>query len=119
PSRNAARFERPDLAERPGMGVVAGILRLGRECRHRELTPASGGVAAPQFGSEMAEIQRGIDDAVGIGQHGRDRIAEKFYVVNVPLAFMAREIAQTFVGPRTEPLRHPLLPLSSRQRLKN
>ena len=88
------------------MGVVAGILGLGRECRHRELTPVSGGVAAPQFGSEMAEIQRGIDDAVGIGQHGRNWIAEKLYVDNVPHAVMAREFEQTFVGPDMEPLRH-------------
>jgi len=118
-ARNPARFERPDLAERPGMGILTGILGLGRECRHGQLTPVSGAVAAPQLGSEMAKIQCGIDDAVGNSQHGRNRIAEKLYIGNVPDAVMAREFEQAFVGPDMEPLCHPLLPLASGQRLKN
>src|SRR5580693_3737894 len=52
-------------------------------------SPVSGAVAAPQLGAEMAEIQRGIDDALGSSQHGRNRIAEKLYVDNVPDAVMA------------------------------
>src|SRR6516164_11120285 len=67
----------------------------------------------------MAEIQRGIDGAVGNSQHSRNRIAEKLYVDNVPDAVMARELEQTLVGPDKEPLCHPLLPLASGQRLKN
>jgi hypothetical protein len=67
----------------------------------------------------MPEIQCGIDDAVGNSQHGRNRIAEKLYVGNVPDAVMAREFEQTLVGPDMEPLCHPLLPLASGQRLKN
>src|SRR5262249_58584007 len=117
PTRNPARFECPDLAKRPGMGIVTGILGLGREYRHGQLTPVSGAVAAPQFGSEMPEIQCGIDGAVGNSQHGRNWIAEKLYVGNVPNAVMAREFEQTLVGPNMEPLCHPLLPSASRQRL--
>jgi hypothetical protein len=42
-------------------------------------------------------------------------------MINQALAaqVLAREFEQTFVGPDMEPLRHPLLPLSSGQRLKN
>jgi hypothetical protein len=67
----------------------------------------------------MAEIQCGIDNAVGNSQHGRNRIAEKLHVGNVPDAVMAREFEQTLVGPDMEPFRHPLLPSASGQRLKN
>src|SRR6266478_5891672 len=48
----------------------------------------------------------GLGYTLGIGQHGRNWIAEKLYVDNVPHAVMAREFEQTFVGPDMEPLRH-------------
>jgi len=87
------------------MGIVTGILWLGRECRHWQLTPVSGVVAAPQLRSEMAEIQCGIHTPVSNSQHGRNGIAEKLYVGNIPDAVMAREFEQTLTGSDMEPLR--------------
>ena len=46
------------------MGIAVGIGRLWRKGRRCYLLPVPGGVAAPQLGPEMAEIERGIDRAV-------------------------------------------------------
>ena len=69
----------------------------------------SAAVAAPQLGPEMAEIERGIDGAVGARQHRGKRVAEKMRVGDFPAAVMARDLEQTLVGRDIEPVRHPLL----------
>ena len=91
------------------MGIVTGILGLGRECRHRQLTPVSGAVAVPQLGSEMAEIERRPERAFGIRQHRGDRIAEEPDIDDFPDAVAARQLEETLAGPDMQPLR--MLPL--------
>jgi len=66
----------------------------------------SGGVAAPQLGPEMAEIERGIDRAVDVGQYRRDRVAEKLHVGDLPDAMAARQLEETLVGCDMEPICH-------------
>ena len=67
-----------------------------------------GGVAAPQLGAEMAEVERGVDHAV-MRQHGRNRIAEKPHIGDLPAAVAARQFEQTLAGPDMKPIRHPSL----------
>src|SRR6516165_2285324 len=64
-------------------------------------------------------MDRARNTAVSNSQHGRNGIAEKLYVGNIPDAVMAREFEQTLMGSDMEPLRHPLLPSAAGQRLKN
>src|SRR5258708_39699462 len=91
------------------MGIVTSVLRLGRECRYRQLLPRPAAVAAPQLGPEMAEIERGIHGAASVRQHRRNRIAEKPNLDTGPRTVMPRAFKQTLVGSNMQPLRHPLL----------
>src|SRR5439155_23642320 len=109
PSGNAAGLERPDLAERPGMGIVGKAFRLGGKCRHRQLTPVSVPPATPQLRPEMAEIERRVNRAVSLRQHRRDRVAEEMRVGDLPCAVAARGFKQTLVSRDMQPICHPLL----------
>jgi hypothetical protein len=91
------------------MGIVAGVTGLCRERRHRHLTPHAGAVATPQLGAEMAEVEGGIDGAVGVCQHRGNRIAEELCVGYLPLPVAARDLEQTLAGSDMEPIDHPLL----------
>src|SRR5205823_1053136 len=87
------------------MRVIAGILRLRRKRRGRQLAPFCGAFAAPQLGAEMSEIERGMD-GIALGQHGTDRFSEEMRCDDVPHAITARELEQSFAGSNMEPLCH-------------
>src|SRR5262249_12592526 len=61
PAQYATRFEYPDLAERPGMRIVAGFRRFWRKGGNRNLVPPPRAVAPPQLGAEMAEVECSVD----------------------------------------------------------
>ncbi len=97
------------------MGIALIVLGLRRKCRHRDLAPRSGTRvrtwgAAPQLCPEMAEVERCVNRIVGIGQHGRDRIAEKLRIDHLPAAAASDDFEQTLAGRDMEPIRHSLLP---------
>src|SRR6185295_10482619 len=56
---DAARLERPDLAERPRMRIVLGVLGLGREGGGGEFRPRAALALLPELRAEVAEIERG------------------------------------------------------------
>jgi hypothetical protein len=91
------------------MGIVAVVGGLWRKYRRCRLLPGPGGVTAPQLGAEMAEIERGIDGAVGIGQHRRNRVAEKLHLGDIPPAVLARQLEEALAGPDVQPICHPFL----------
>ena len=112
--RCPARLEHPDLAQRPGMRIFPGLLRLWREHRDRHLAPRPGAVAVPQLGSEMAEIERRPERAFGIRQHRGDRISEEPDIDDFPDAVVARQLEKTLAGPDMQPIRHTSPPLTTR-----
>ena len=57
----------------------------------------------------MAEVEGGIDRAVGVCQHRGDRIAEELRVDDLPRPVAARDFEQTLAGSDMEPIDHPLL----------
>jgi len=102
------------------MRIVAGVIRLWRKHRDCHLAPRPGAVAPPQLGSEMAEIERGVNSAIGVGQHRGHRVAEKLRVDDFPTAGTAAEFEQPLAGADIYPVRHPLLhqpPVVSRRPL--
>ena len=70
----------------------------------RAVARTSGAVAAPQLGSEMAEIERGGNRAVGLRQHRRHRIAEEMRIDDLPAAVTACDLKQTLAGADMEPV---------------
>ena len=72
------------------VGIVLAVLRFCRKHRCRQLAPGAGPVAAPQLGAEMAEIERGVKRAVGLRQHGGNRVAEEMHFGDVPAAAVLR-----------------------------
>jgi hypothetical protein len=91
------------------MRIVTGVGRFWRKRGCRQLLPGAGGVAAPQLGPKMAEIERGIYRAVGVGQHRRDRVAEKLHLGDLPSTMAARQLEETFAGGDMEPICHTFL----------
>ena len=91
------------------MGIVAVVGWLRRKRRCGQLPPVAGRSAAPHLGPEMAEIECGVDGTVGIGQHRRDRVAEKLHVGDLPDAMAACQLEQTLAGSDMEPICHPFL----------
>jgi len=80
------------------MGIVADVVGLRRKRRRRQLAPRAGPVAPPEFGAEMAKIERGVD-GVPIRQHRGYRIAQELRVDDFPRPVAAHELEQTLAGP--------------------
>src|SRR5215471_4896396 len=93
------------------MRVIGGIVGLWRKNRDGEFVPRAGAVAAPQFRPEMTEIERGVDRAVLMCQHGRDRIPEKPDVDHFPCTIVAAQLEKALVGPDVKPIAHSPLRL--------
>jgi len=91
------------------MGILAVVGWLRWKPRCGQLPPIAGRIAAPQLGPEMAEIECRIEGTVGIGQHRRDRVAEKLHVDDLPDAMAAGQLEETLAGSDMEPICHPFL----------
>ncbi len=85
------------------MGIVRTLRRLGRKHRDGNLAPRRA-VTPPELGSEMAEIERGGNRAVGLRQHRRHRIAEEMRIDDFPGPVAARDLEQPLAGPDMKPL---------------
>lgn len=71
--------------------------------------PLAVAVAVPELGTEVAEIERGVNRAVAACQYGGDGIAEEMRIDDVPIAVATRQLEQALAGTDVQPIRHAFL----------